>query len=117
MTMSGVPQLDKDSIAGLGAFVGCFFIARRPIRFWNDFGVTEILMLVFALSPLVTAELNEDPIVNGGAFLPGVGTYDGLSARWLNFYSRFRSFWAGGSSGTQTTPRIYREHPTGSRSH
>ena len=33
----GIPQLDKISIPALAAVIGCFFFARRDLRFWNGF--------------------------------------------------------------------------------
>ena len=76
----GIPQLDKITIAGLAAFIGYIFIARRLVRLWNGFGITEILLLVFVLSPIVTAELNTDPIRVGGMSLPSIDEYDGISS-------------------------------------
>jgi hypothetical protein len=76
----GIPQLDKVSIPALAALAGCFFFARRPPRFWNGFGLTEVLLLGFLFGPIVTSGLNHDPVVSGAVLLPGVGVYDGLSA-------------------------------------
>jgi len=83
----GIPQLDKASIPALAALVGCFLFARRPVRFWNGFGLAEVLLLMFLLGPFVTSSLNSDPVVSGGVLLPGVGVYDGLSAIVAQFLS------------------------------
>ena len=50
------------------------------MRFWNGFGLAEILLLMFLIGPFVTSELNTDPVLSGSVLLPGVGSYDGLSA-------------------------------------
>ena len=76
----GIPQLDKISIPVLAALVGCFFFARRPLRFWNGFGLAEVLVLIYLIGPFVTSELNADAVVSGSLFLPSLGGYDGLSA-------------------------------------
>jgi hypothetical protein len=76
----GIPQLDKISIPALAALAGCFIFARRHLRFWNGFGLTEVLLLIFLIGPFVTSELNTDPVLSGPVLLPGVGSYDGLSA-------------------------------------
>ena len=76
----GIPQLDKISIPALAALAGCFFFARRALRFWNGFGLTEVLLLIFLIGPFVTSALNTDPVLSGPVLLPGVGAYDGLSA-------------------------------------
>jgi hypothetical protein len=77
---AGVPPLDKSSVPALAALAGSIFIAGRRLRFWNEFGLPEAILLVFLFSPLITSELNTDPVMSGGVLLPGVGAYDGLSA-------------------------------------
>ena len=76
----GIPQLDKVSIPALAALVGCLLFSKRKMRFWNGFGLTELLLLMFLIGPLVTSEQNTDQVVSGSVVLPGVGSYDGLSA-------------------------------------
>ena len=76
----GIPQLDKISVPALAALVGCFFFARRPLRFCNGFGLAEVLLLTYLISPLVTSALNNSPVLSGAVVLPAVGSYDGLSA-------------------------------------
>jgi O-antigen ligase len=76
----GIPKLDKTSIPVLAAFAGCFIFAKRRLIFWNEFGLAEVFLVVFLISPLVTSELNSDPVVSGAVLLPGVSAYDGLSA-------------------------------------
>ncbi len=81
----GIPQLDKISIPSLAALAGCFFFARRPLRFSNGFGLAEVLLLVLLISPFVTSQLNADPVMSGSVLLPAVGSYDGLSATAAQF--------------------------------
>src|SRR3984885_3488772 len=50
-----VPQLDKYSIPSLCAFVGCALVMGRPINLVRKFGLIEVLMLVFVISPVVTS--------------------------------------------------------------
>ena len=76
--LEGIPQLDKTSIPNLAALLGCLLLKR--LRFWNGFGITEVLLLMFLIGPFVTSELNADPVVSGSLFLPPLGGYDGLSA-------------------------------------
>jgi hypothetical protein len=74
----GIPQLDKTSIPNLAAFAGC--LLTRRLRFWNGFGVAEVLLLMLLIGPFVTSEQNGDPVVSGSRFMPSLGGYDGLSA-------------------------------------
>jgi hypothetical protein len=75
-----VPQIDKDTIAALSVLVGCLFRARTPIFSSRNFGIVEVLILMYVIGPVLTSQMNNDPIVIGGRVLPGVGIYDGLSA-------------------------------------
>ena len=65
----GIPQLDKISVPALAALVGCFFFARRPLRFCNGFGLAEVLLLTYLISPFVTSELNNDPVLSGAVVI------------------------------------------------
>ena len=76
----GIPQLDKISIPSLAALAGCLFFARRPLRFWNGFGLAEVLLLMYLIGPFLTSELNSDPVLSGPVLLPALSSYDGLAA-------------------------------------
>ncbi len=76
----GIPNFDKISIPNLAALVGCMLVLRRPFRFWNGFGFTELLVAMSIICPFITSELNNDPIVIGHTFLPSIGHYEALSA-------------------------------------
>lgn len=80
-----VPQIDKASLPNICVLIGCTIYGR--VSFWNRsrFGVTEILLITYVLSPIVTSELNGDTISFGNIgygdrILPGVGLYDAISA-------------------------------------
>ncbi len=76
----GIPNFDKVSIPNLTALVGCLLCVRRPLRFWNGFGLTEVLLLMAVVGPFITSELNCDLVSSGSVTLPSVGHYDALSA-------------------------------------
>lgn len=76
----GIPAFDKVSVGNLSALIGCIFLARRSLRLWRQFGLVEVLMLAFVLSPFVTCVLNKDPIFVGDRTFPAETFYDGLSA-------------------------------------
>jgi hypothetical protein len=75
-----IPEFDKNSIPNFAAYFGCIMCARTPIRFWNRFGLVELLIVTLVISPFITSELNGDTLVYGGLVLPGVGSYDAGSA-------------------------------------
>ena len=76
----GVPSFDKSSIPNLAALVGCMLLVRRPLKFWTGFGFVAIPILVYLISPFITAELNSDPIVLANRIVPAETHYDALSA-------------------------------------
>jgi hypothetical protein len=74
-----VPSLDKNSIPNLCVFIGCLFATPHLPRLSNKFGIVEVLLLFYTIGPVVTSELNNDPILTGDIILPGVDSYDGIS--------------------------------------
>lgn len=77
---SGVPALDKTSIANLATFVAATIstrgrAARMPREWWLN-----LLILVYLLSPIMTVYGNRDSLVFGKLFLPGLSPYDAFSA-------------------------------------
>jgi hypothetical protein len=75
-----IPQFDKFSIPTFCALIGCMVVTKRRLRLGKNFGITEVLILTFLFSPVITAVLNGDTIQLGSTTLPGTGIYDGLSA-------------------------------------
>ena len=76
-----VPALDKNSVANLSALAGCILLAPKAKRLGSAaFGLAGFLAAIYVLSPVVTSLLNNDSVMIGSRFLPGVGLYDGVSA-------------------------------------
>jgi hypothetical protein len=80
LKISFVPQFDKYTIPNLCILLGCLFVEQRRLQFVRRLGVTEWLVIAYFVSPIITAELNGDPVAVGGIVIPGVGLYDALSA-------------------------------------
>jgi hypothetical protein len=78
--LAGVPAFDKQSIPNLAALIGCALFTGRLPKFFRGFGLAEFLILLLLVGPFITSMLNADPIRIRGTFLPGVGSYDALSA-------------------------------------
>lgn len=74
-----IPPIDKSTIPSVSAFIICLLMRRDTLSAWKRFGLIEAVVLIYVCSPIVTALLNNDDIRGGGAVLPGVGLYDGLS--------------------------------------
>jgi hypothetical protein len=74
-----IPAIDKNSIANISALAACILLAPKAKRS-GAFGLAGFLAATYILAPVVTSMLNNDNIMIGGRFLPGVGLYDGVSA-------------------------------------
>ena len=75
----GIPTFDKTSIPNLAAIIGCVLVTQR-IPLSRRFGLAEILMLMLVVGAFLTSELNRQPTVVAGRILPGLDSYEGLSA-------------------------------------
>ena len=75
-----IPNLDKNSIPSIAAFLACMIFMGRRIRFGYGFGLPELLILTLLTGLFITSVLNGDTIVIGQRVLPGVGIYDAASA-------------------------------------
>jgi hypothetical protein len=75
-----VPAIDKASIAGVSAILGCTLLSSHTKRPAKRFGIIEVLIAAYVVGPVVTSLLNGDSLVIGERVLPGVGLYDGISA-------------------------------------
>jgi hypothetical protein len=78
--IQGVPTFNKDSIPSLAALIFCSIRARRLPKFFRGFGIAEVLLLALLIGPFITSVLNTDPIRIEKTFLPGIGSYEALSA-------------------------------------
>ncbi len=74
-----IPPIDKSTIPNASALIACLLIRRGGLTAWKRFGPFEMVILVYVVSPVVTALLNGDDIQGAGTVLPGVGLYEGLS--------------------------------------
>src|SRR6516162_6924842 len=53
---AGIPAFDKVSLPSLAALAGCAMITGRMPRVLHRFGLTELLLLMYVLSPFITSE-------------------------------------------------------------
>jgi hypothetical protein len=74
-----VPQLTKDTLPALVAFVICFMMYGRKMRLLPEQPLARVLILLFVLSPLATAMTNSEPVFFGRFGIQGLGLKEGLS--------------------------------------
>lgn len=74
-----IPQFDKVSIPNLCILIPYLLYKQRQVP-KVGVGLVELLIAVFLFGPVITSLLNNDPVVAGVRFIPGVGLYDGVSA-------------------------------------
>ncbi|ANW00420.1 hypothetical protein [Bradyrhizobium icense] len=84
-----IPQFDKYSIPSICGLIGCLVASQGSFRIWRKFGFVEFLICLYIASPFITSSMNNDPIVVGNKFLPGVGSYDAFSASLAQLISIF----------------------------
>jgi len=73
-----IPAFDKGSMPVLGAFLGCKYIAKQPIKL-NLSGLLALLFVGNVLGPFITTVLNQDSLLIGGTYIPGMTLYDSVS--------------------------------------
>jgi hypothetical protein len=71
-----IPDFNKSSIPNLAALFGCMAISGKSIKFLNERGLAELLILAFMICPFITCALNGDPISIGPVDMPGLSSYD-----------------------------------------
>jgi len=75
-----IPPLDKETIPNLAIFFVCLFILGKRVPLFPKTGSARGLMLIYIISPFITALLNSDPVIIGPAYIKGMNSYDALSA-------------------------------------
>lgn len=75
-----LPPMDKESLPNLAAFFVCRIVQGKSVPLLPRYGATHALMLVYIVSPFITALLNTDPVVAGSTYIQGMNLYDALSA-------------------------------------
>lgn len=76
-----IPAIDKMSVSNFSALAAYFlFKTLAPKPRTQRPGVTELLLVMYVIGPVLTSQLNGDHLIIGQRFLPGVGLYDAVSA-------------------------------------
>ncbi|MDD2759583.1 MAG: hypothetical protein PHH11_04755 [Methylomonas sp.] len=74
-----VPPFDKVTVPNLTAFLICRFVLGRRVPLLPAVPAAKVLMLLYIISPFVTALLNPDPVVTGQTFIEGMKIYDAMA--------------------------------------
>jgi hypothetical protein len=77
--LTGLPRLDKTSIASLSTFLCTILFARGQTLRAPPSGVVAVLIGVFLFAPLATALTNADPLLFRSIAIPGLTIYDALA--------------------------------------
>lgn len=75
-----IPPLDKVSIPNLAAFLISVLVLGKRVRLLPNIHWVRGLLLVYVISPFITALLNGDPIIAGPIQIKAMNSYDALSA-------------------------------------
>jgi len=74
-----IPPMGKHAIPVVSALIGCWLIKNKKIPYIKGLGKSKFLVILFVITPFVTAWLNKDVLNFGGEILPSLTYYDGLS--------------------------------------
>ena len=74
-----VPPLDKASIPNLAAFAATVFVLGRRVPILPGSASVKLLLAVFVAGPVATVLTNQNPIVIGQVFVPGLPLTDALA--------------------------------------
>lgn len=75
-----IPPLDKVTVPNLAAFAVCRFVLGKRVPLLPKTMMARLLMLIYIISPFITALLNSDPVMAGATLIEGMNAYDALSA-------------------------------------
>jgi len=75
-----IPPLDKVTMPNMATFFVCLFVLGKRVPLLPSVGKARGLMLIYIISPFITALLNSDPVITGPAYIKGMNSYDALSA-------------------------------------
>jgi hypothetical protein len=71
---------EKYSIPTLCALVATIMLRPSSLRFRSSLGLSDLLMLMYVVGPVLSSLSNGDTIAVGGRVLPSLGVYESLSA-------------------------------------
>lgn len=75
-----IPPFGKHSIPVISAMIGCWFIARSPVKYFKyTSGWLRVLTASIFIAPVFTVLTNRDAIVLPALYLPGLTNHDALS--------------------------------------
>jgi len=74
------PPLDKSTVSNLSAYFACWFVAGKRVRLLPSSNLIRFFLIVYLVSPFITALLNQQPIIAGPIYIKGMNYYDAFSA-------------------------------------
>lgn len=74
-----IPSLGKNSIPVISALIGCWFVVKKPVHYFKNRGLTRLFVLILILGPLITVLNNQEAVIIGDRFLPGLTMHDAFS--------------------------------------
>jgi len=75
-----VPPLDKETLPNLTVFFVCQYVLGKHVPLFPKVASARVLMLIYIISPFITALLNSAPVITGPFYIKGMSSYDALSA-------------------------------------
>jgi len=89
-----IPPLGKSSMPVLSAILGCWLVKGKRIKYFNNKGLLQALVVMLFLGVFITAEMNADRVIIGGKVLPGLTLHDAISSI-IGIFLRITPFFIG----------------------
>jgi hypothetical protein len=74
-----VPEIGKDEISAIAAFIGCRFIKNENIALFGTHTIHKFLIILLLLIPFINVFFNAEPMFDGRSWKQGLTIYDAVS--------------------------------------
>jgi len=75
-----IPPLGKRSMPVFSAMLGCWLIKNKKIKYFDNKGIVQVLVLLLFIGVFISTELNSDRLIIGATIVPGLTLHDAISA-------------------------------------
>ena len=75
-----IPAIGKHSMPVFSAVLGCWLIKKQKIKYFDNKGIVQVLVLLLFIGVFISTELNSDRLIIGGTIIPGLTLRDAISA-------------------------------------
>jgi len=74
-----IPPLGKRSMPVISAMLGCWLIKKKKIKYFDNKGIVQVLVLLLFIGIFISTGLNSDRLIIGATIVPGLTLHDAIS--------------------------------------